>query len=81
MSIIQSIRNLKNIYPLIRKEKDILHNELIFERKADELTRITLNCVDSGVTNECYGSSDVIVSLTTFGKRLWRVYLTIESIM
>lgn len=81
MGIIQSIRNLKNIYPLIRKEKDILHSELTFERKADELTRITLSSIESGVTNECYGSSEVIVSLTTFGKRLWRVYLTIESIM
>lgn len=81
MSIIQSIRNLTNIYPLIRKEKDILHKELTFERKADELTRIALNCKDSGVTNERYGNNEVIVSLTTFGKRFWRVYITIESIM
>ena len=81
MGIIQSIRNLKNIYPLIRKEKDILHSELTFERKADELTRMALSSIDSGVTNECYGSSEIIVSLTTFGRRLWRVYLTIESIM
>jgi hypothetical protein len=40
-----------------------------------------LNCRESGITDEKYADKKIIVSLTTYGKRLNQVYLTIESLM
>lgn len=34
-----------------------------------------------GVSNTQYTSHDIIVSLSTYGKRIWDVYLAIESVM
>lgn len=81
MNILQSIKNLKNIYPLVRALRDDALVNLTFSHKADMLTDKALHSTISGVTSEKYGDSEVIVSLTTFGRRLSRVYLTIESLM
>lgn len=75
---------------LIKKMKDAivsrasLRSELnrqFFLYKADALTQFAKDSTGSGVSKEKYFEYDVIVSLTTFGKRLNDVYITIESIM
>lgn len=40
-----------------------------------------LNCIDSGVTLEKYCDAEIVVSLTSYGKRLNSVCYAIESIM
>lgn len=40
-----------------------------------------LNCKDSGITDTRYSSNNIIVSLTTYGKRINDVCFTIESLM
>lgn len=79
--MIQSLKNLKNFYPLLRGVKNEIIESIRFGQKEDFLTSLTLNSIKSGVTEKQYGNSEVIVSLTTFGRRLSRVYLTIESLM
>lgn len=81
MDLLQSIKNLKNFLPLLRQQKDILYTSLLFDQKADTLTQLALNSNSKGVTNDKYGNTEIIVSLTTYGRRLYRVHLTIESLM
>ena len=56
-------------------------NELRFRLKYDELTTKALSYSENGITKEQYGDSQIIVSLTTHGKRIYDVHATIESIM
>lgn len=79
--MIQSLKNLKNFYPLLRGVKNEIIESIRFGQKEDFLTSLTLNSNKSGVTEKQYGNSEVIVSLTTFGRRLSWAYLTIESLM
>lgn len=79
--MIQSLKNLKNFYPLLRGVKNEIIESIRFGQKEDFLTSLTLNSNKRGVTEKQYGNNEVIVSLTTFGRRLSRVYLTIESLM
>jgi len=51
------------------------------QRRIDYLREKTLNSTQSGVSNEKYCEHELIVSLTSFGKRIYDVYLAIESIM
>jgi len=51
------------------------------QNRIDMLNCLALNCKESGTTNEKYSDKEIIVSLTTYGKRLNQVYLTIESLM
>lgn len=81
MNIIQSFKNLKNIFPLMRSLKSQATEELKFSSKADFLTDKTLHSTTMGVTETVYNDTEIVVSLTTYGRRLQRVYLTIESLM
>ena len=54
---------------------------LIFEMKKSQLDNLNANCCEMGVSKTRYTSHEIIVSLTTYGKRIWDVYLAIESIM
>jgi len=58
---------------------DILNLQI--KIREEMLNYLALHCKDSGVTTEKYCDSNIIVSLTTYGKRLQQVYLTIESLM
>lgn len=49
--------------------------------RAEYLTHSVLNNNETGISNENYFDNEIIVSLTTYEKRLYNVYLTIESIM
>lgn len=58
------------------------NNKLLFKFKAESLTEKTMNSTSSGISSEkCCGEHDLIVSLTSYGNRLYDVYLPIESIM
>ena len=65
--MIQSLKNLKNFYPLLRGVKNEIIESIRFGQKEDFLTSLTLNSNKSGVTEKQYGNNEVIVSLTTFG--------------
>lgn len=53
----------------------------LFEQRADRLTEKTFHVRDSGISNERICNEEVIVSLTSYGKRIYDAYLAIESIM
>lgn len=56
--------------------------KLLFDLNSVLLKNSFLNNPEFGITSNKYDSDkDVIVSLTTYGKRIYEVYLTIESIM
>lgn len=52
-----------------------------FERLAFDLTNQTLRSNESGITSEKLCHEDIVVSLTSYGRRIHDVYLAIESIM
>ena len=52
-----------------------------FEMKRRLLEDRILHCCEKGVTDIRYTNHEIIVSLTTYGKRIYDVALTIESIM
>lgn len=77
------IRKLKNhIFVYIQQFFDELEKKMLFHIRAESLQKLTLNSVEQGV---CYDpvieGKQVIVSLTTYEKRFYDVYLTIESIL
>ena len=59
----------------------IIENHLKYAVRQNYLVDKVNNCKELGVTNELYCDHEVVVSLTTHGKRLYDVALTIESIM
>lgn len=76
----------KEIRKIIRKligfERLLLEvNNLKFENRKNQLLEHILHDQSSGVTSCKYGDSDIIVSLTTYNKRIYDVTFTIESIM
>lgn len=58
-----------------------LKSEMLFKIKSEMLKNTTSTCKDSGVTTDRIADKEVVLSLTTYSKRLFSVYLTIESIM
>ena len=56
-------------------------NDIRFHLKYDELSAKALLESEQGISNEKYGESEIIVSLTTHGKRIYDVHAAIESIM
>lgn len=56
-------------------------NHVLFNQKKIILDQNILHDVEPGVSKERYCDHDVIVSLTTYGDRIYDVALTIESIM
>lgn len=55
-------------------------NNLWYNIKADKLTGLALNCNKRGVSDTNFGR-ELVVSLTTYGRRLHNVHVIIESIM
>lgn len=74
-SIVESV----NGYNSVQSSRVI--NEIRFRIKYDELTTKALSESEIGVTKKQYGDSQIIVSLTTHGKRIYDVHAAIESIM
>ena len=55
--------------------------ELEYKQRRLVMEQNILHLHEPGVTDTKYGDHDIIVSLTTYGKRIYEVAVTIESIM
>ena len=70
----------KQRFGMILDTNRLVH-QIRFNQKKYILEQNILYSQASGVTNEKYCDHDIIVSLTTYSKRIYDVHLTIESIM
>lgn len=72
-------------YRFLSKVRDSLasavYNRLAYDQFAFFLRQQSLSSSVSGITTERLSNTEVIVSLTTHGQRIYEVYLAIESIM
>ena len=62
-------------------EELLLTRMLLVEQMSRSLTEKTLNCRQMGITEDRLCDHEVVVSLTSFGKRIYDVPVVIESIM
>ena len=73
------------IYKWLSKIRDSIaatvYNKLHYQELAQHLTFLALNSQEMGVIEGEEEGTEFIVSLTTHGRRLYEVYLAIESIM
>ena len=60
---------------------DALHGDMRFELRRSRLMESILHDNTIGITTKRYTSHDIIVSLTSYGRRVHEVALTIESLM
>ena len=74
-NIVKSVNGYNNVL------KGQVVNDIRFHQKYEELTAVALSELKSGLSDEKYGGSEVIVSLTTHGKRIYEVHAAIESSM
>lgn len=58
-----------------------VYNKMYYSECAQHLTHLALNSKEKGVVESFIGNEEIIVSLTTHGRRLYEVYLAIESVM
>ena len=83
MSVIKSIKG--TIFSKLRKVvvsgNRISEEKLIYTMRHDALIEKALHCTDMGVTDERLCNEELVVSLTTYGRRIYGVAPTIESIM
>lgn len=79
--------SIKEFYHKCKKKVDLhFHTErairsLKFTMQYNTMIEKALHCTENGISNEVLCDHEVIVSLTTHGKRLYDVAATIESIM
>lgn len=59
----------------------VVYNKIYYSERAQHLTYLALNSQERGVIENTKGEKEIIVSLTTHRRRLYDVYLAIESIM
>lgn len=78
--IIDYIRRLVGTKTLL-KNADRDKKDLLFEIRKNQMIEHILHDSDRGVTENKYCNHDIIVSLTTHGKRIYDVAFSIESIM
>lgn len=76
----QAFNDLKEFFNSQRHAKR-LGEKIIYSLRAESLHTKMLDCKEMGVSSQKYGESELIVSLTTYGKRFYSVATTIESIM
>lgn len=58
-----------------------MHERMKYEMRYNHLLDCALHCNSCGVSNDAICDKDIIVSLTSYGKRINDVAITIESIM
>ena len=80
MNIIYILKKIRHLFSMIPESNRLIH-QIRFNQKKYILEQNILHSQESGVTNEKYCGHDIIVSLTTYSKRIYDVHLTIESIM
>lgn len=62
-------------------DKSFLSHQVLFEYRASRLTELALHSAETGISSERICNENVIISLTSYGQRIYDVYLAIESIM
>lgn len=60
---------------------DVVHNKLYYDMRVQELRYSALFSRESGITSALLTNTDLVVSLTTHHRRIYEVYLAIESIL
>jgi len=80
-ALIHPFETIANIIRSQSDRTDLLIRQILFESKAIFLTEKAIHSAESGVSPEKLCEEEVIVSLTSYGKRIYDVYLAIESIM
>ena len=80
MKIVNILKKIRQRFLMISYNNLLIH-QIRFNQKKYILEQNILHSQESGVTNEKYCNHDIIVSLTTYSKRIYDVHLTIESIM
>ena len=79
MKILNKLK--ERLYNYVDYRTDELLYRTEYQIKSAFMQHYALNSKDSGVSDTIYNSGkQLIVSLTTYDKRLYEVYLTIESI-
>lgn len=58
-----------------------IYNKMYYRERANRFTYLALNSREKGVNEDTEEEPEIIVSLSTHGRRLYEVYLAIESIM
>lgn len=81
MSILKKIKKVVHLQDTFAQTFRPLFRNAEFKQQRDKMTDLALHCKEKGVTNDHISQEEVVVSLTTYGARLYDVYLTIESIM
>lgn len=81
MRIINKIKNYLVSQDLVKQYNRQLELRTKYFIRAEHLKECIYKCKERGTTDETYCEHEVIVSLTTFGKRFYDVATTIESIM
>ena len=80
MKLINSLK--KRLYDYIDYRHNLTITKQQFYLEANLIKGLFISTKELGITNsQIFEGKNVIVSLTTYGKRLYEVYLTIESIM
>lgn len=80
MSIFNSLK--KRLYAYIDYRENLILTKQKYYLEANLIKHLHISSSNRGVSdNNVFEDSQLIVSLTTYGKRLHEVYLTIESIM
>ena len=68
-----------NVFHATEDVVKLTETRLYTKMKRDELHRLAMKTTELGVSGIIATKNPVIISLTTFGKRLYEVYLTIFS--
>ena len=77
-------RNTKSLLDQAQRKLNRLQSvidEMVSQNRMDYLRDKTLYSHEFGISEEKCCENELVVSLTTFGKRIYDVYLAIESIM
>ncbi|MCP9612826.1 hypothetical protein [Coprobacter tertius] len=75
---------MKNFYLKIRKSiSNLYHSEEIISRNIiiQKLKYLAISSQSSGISSNIYADKPLIISLTSYGKKIYDVYLTIESLL
>lgn len=81
LKIYNRLKMFLNYKLQMHKENMSQLGRIQFFIRAEELKRQSYHCTTKGTTTKKYGENELIVSLTTYGNRLFEVSNTIESIM
>lgn len=85
MGILQSIHSYLHLTATVADATkgiiEALERRVYCSLKKEMLHKVSMETTREGITYDTIAECPVIVSLTTYGKRLYEVYLAIESIM